>query len=130
MVRCSHESCGRKHRIWLPKTFTSPENTRTTSSSGKSDVSLHYWCVLCGCVQNISDDRPKKMGYWIDILSKIAQEYLVTQSQKRLIIKELESNEYFDDIYGITGSAQEEIFVKTIQKYCKFPENTISSFIF
>ena len=130
MVRCSHESCGREHRIWLPKTPTWPKTTRDTSSNGKSDVSLHYWCALCGCVQNMSDDRPKKMGYWINVLSKMAREYSVTQSQKRLVIKELESNDLFEDMYGTTGSAQKEVFIEAVKKYCRICESTIDSFVF
>lgn len=129
MVKCSHESCGREHRIWLPKTLTWSKTTRTTSN-GRSDVSLHYWCALCGCVQNMSDDRPKKMGYWINILSKMAREYSVTQSQKRLVIKELESNDLFEDMYGTTGSAQKEVFVEAVKKYCRLCESTIDSFVF
>jgi len=122
MVSCSHESCGREHRIWLPKNINASDDTRATSSNGKSDVSLHYWCILCGCVQNISDDRPKKIGYWMNVLSKIARECLVTQSQKRLVVKELESYECFDDMYGTTGSAQREV--------CSLCESMINSYIY
>ncbi len=130
MVKCSHESCGREHRIWLPETPNWSKTMRDTSSNGKSDVSLHYWCALCGCVQNISDDRPKKMGYWINILSKIARECSLVQSQKRLVVKELESNEFFEDMYGTTGSAQQEVFVEAVKKYCRLCESTIDSFVF
>ena len=129
MVECCNESCGREHRIWLPETIARSEG-RTTSSSGRSDVSLHYWCALCGCVQNMSDDRPKKMGYWINILSKMAREFSITQSQERLVIKELEKNKLFEDMYGTTGSAQKELFVKTAKKYLKLREETIDSFIY
>jgi len=129
MVECCHESCGREHRIWLPETIARSEG-RATSNSGRSDVSLHYWCALCGCVQNMSDDRPKKMGYWINILSKMAREFSITQSQKRLVIKELESNDLFEDMYGTTGSAQKEVFVEAVKKYCKLCESTIDSFVF
>jgi hypothetical protein len=130
MTRCSHESCSREHRIWLPKTINYLENMRSTSSSGRSDVSLHYWCVLCGNIQNISDDRSKKIGYWINILSKMTRECSLTQSQKRLIIMELESNEPFEDMYGTTGSAQRKVFVNAVKKYCNLCESTIDSFIF
>jgi hypothetical protein len=70
------------------------------------------------------------MGYWINVLSKIAQRYSVTQYQKRLVVKELESYGCFDDLYGTTGSAQKEVFVKVIKKYCSLCESTIDSFIF
>ena len=59
--KCSHVDCGREHRIWLPETIGSSDDSRA-NGTGKSDVSLHHWCMLCGCIQNISDDRPKKIG--------------------------------------------------------------------
>jgi hypothetical protein len=70
------------------------------------------------------------MGYWINVLSKIAQECLVTQSQKRLVIKELKSIDCFDDLYGTTGSAQKEVFIKAVKKHCSLCESTIDSFIY
>lgn len=130
MLKCSHDSCGREHRIWLPENINASDTMRTINSSGKSDISLHYWCILCGCVQNISDDRPKKMGYWMNILSKIARECSVTQSQKRLVVKDLEFYECFYDMYGTTGSAQREVFVRAVRRYFGLCESTIDSFIY
>jgi hypothetical protein len=127
--KCSHKNCNRDQRIWLPETMTSLEEARTASGNHRSDVLLHHWCVHCGCVQNISDDRPKKIGYWINILSQIERQRPITQCQKRLIIKSLESNEFFEDMYATTGSAQRRVFVKIVQNYCKLGEHTIDSFI-
>lgn len=130
MVVCSHESCGREQRVWLPKNINILGNIRNKGSSGTSDIAPHHWCVLCGCVKNISDDRARKMGYWINVLSKITRECLVTQYQKRLVVKELKAYECFDDMYGTIGSAQREVFVKVVKKYCSLCESTIDSFIF
>ena len=130
MTECSHINCSREQRVWLQKDSDLSKDFRKKSSTGLSDVALHHWCVLCGCVKNISDDRPKKMGYWVNIISKIERECFVAQSQKRLIIKELEKNELFEDMYGTTGSAQKELFVKTAKKYLKLREETIYSFIY
>jgi hypothetical protein len=130
MVVCSHKSCGREQRVWLPKNINVLDNIRNKSSSGTSDTALHHWCILCGCVKNISDDHARKMGYWINVLSKIARKSSVTQSQKRLVIKELESYEYFDDLYCTTGSIQREVFVRVVKKHCSLCENMIDSFIY
>jgi hypothetical protein len=130
MLKCSHENCGREYRVWLPQNIDNTNDNRKKSSSGRSDISLHYWCILCGCVKNVSDDRPKKMGYWINVLSKISQKCSVSQSQKRLVVKELDSYECFDDFYGTTGSAQKEIFVRVVKKHCGLCENLIDSFIY
>jgi len=117
-IICSHESCSREEKILLPV-----ENKRG------SEVSLHPWCIHCGLVKNISDDRPKKIGHWTNIISKISNNFSVTQCQRRLMVKELESYVEFEDFYGITGSAQEEIFIRTVRKYCNLSSNSIDSFL-
>ena len=117
-IICSHESCSREKKILLPV-----ENKRG------SDVSLHPWCVHCGLVKNISDDRPKEIGYWMNILSRASYKFSIAQCQKRLIAKELDSCKEFEDLYGITGSSQKEMFVRTVQKYCNLSINNIDSFL-
>jgi hypothetical protein len=94
-----------------------------------SEASLHPWCVRCGLIKNISDDKPKEIGYWMNILSRISYQFSIAQCQKRLIAKELDSCEEFEDLYGITGSSQKEMFVRTIQKYCSLSINDIDSFL-
>ena len=117
-MSCSHESCSHEENIWLP-----------VENSPRSEAALHPWCVHCGLVKSISDDRPKRIGYWTNIISKISNNFSVTQCQRRLMIKELESYEEFEDLYGITGSSQKEMFVRTIQKYCNLSINNIDSFL-
>jgi hypothetical protein len=130
VLKCSHESCGREQRVWLPKNIDTSKDDVKISRSCKFDISLHYWCKLCGSIKNISDDRPKKMGYWINILSKISKEYLISQSQKRLVIKELDDHDCFEDYYGTTGSAQRDVFVRVVKKHCGLYENMIDSYIY
>ena len=119
MDYCSHENCGIEERVWLPKELNSI-----------SDIALHPWCKFCGVIKNISDDRPKKIGYWINILSTLAKRFSLTQSQKHLIIKELESNKFFNDAYCINNSSQKKVFIKVVAKYCALSENTINSYIY
>ena len=116
---CNHESCSREKRIWLP----------IDHYSNGTDASLHHWCIHCGLVKNISDDRAKRMGYWMNILSKISYHFSFTQCQKRLIANELRSYDQFEDGYGTTGSAQKELFGKIVKKYCNININTIYSFV-
>jgi len=115
---CSHESCCHEDKIWLP----------LESNHASEDV-LHHWCIHCGLIKNISEDRPKKIGYWMNILSKISYHFSFAQCQKRLIAKELDSCKEFVDLYGITGSSQKEMFVRTIQKYCNLSKNNLDSFL-
>jgi len=115
---CSHRSCGTEQKIWLP-----------VRNDGKSEVVPHPWCIKCGMVKNISSDRAKKMGYWINILSYISNRFNITQAQKRLVVKELESYDGFDDAYSMRGSSQQKIFVEVVKKYLNIREETIYSFL-
>jgi len=119
MAKCSHRSCGREKRVWLP-----------TSDYFGVDVKLHPWCVHCGVVKNISDDKAHELGYWMNILSKIADRFSLKQIQKRLIAKELASHELFGDTYGITGFPQKELFKKIVKKYCNINARSIEPFIY
>ena len=115
---CSHESCKKDEKIWLPVDYNS-----------KSEANLHHWCIHCGLVKDISDDQPKKIGHWMNTLSKISHHLSFTQCQKRLIANELRTCEEFEDLYGITGSAQRNLFIKVMEKYCNINRTNIDSFI-
>lgn len=115
---CSHKSCGNEERIWLP-----------VRTDGKSEVVPHPWCIKCGMIKNISSDRAKGMGYWTNILSTISYHFNITEVQKRLVIKELESYDGFADTYSMTYSAQQRIFINVVKKYFNLTEQTIYSFL-
>jgi len=119
MTKCSHRTCGREKRVWLP-----------TNDNSSVDVKLHPWCVQCGVVKNISDDKAHEIGYWMNILSKIANRFSLKQIQKRLIAKELASHELFSDVYGITGFPQKEFFKKIVKKYSNINGHSIEPFIY
>ena len=105
MNQCCHTECGREDRVWLP-----------SLDIRYGDMEKHPWCKICGVVKNISDDRPKKIGYWMNKLSFISNKLSLKQCQKRLIAKEIESCECFQDMFGTFGSDQKKMFIKIISK--------------
>jgi len=118
MTQCDHENCGREHRIWLP-----------LATHAKADVLLHPWCINCGQIQNISEDHGKKIGYWINILSRLNAHLPISQVQKRLIVQALDDHDGFSDIYSVTLSAQKEVFISMVQYHTHYPRNSICSWI-
>lgn len=116
MTKCSHRSCGLEKQEWLPM-------------YGSKDVARHPWCVKCGQVKNITDDKTKKLGYWMNALAEIANYYSLKQVQKRVISTELANHEEFNDTYGITGSYQKELFKSILNKYYKISSKVIDSII-
>jgi len=117
MEKCSHQSCGKEYQEWLPMFDC-------------NDIVRHPWCVKCGRVKNITEDKAKKLGYWINILSKLTNHYSLKQVQKRGISIELANHEDFNDIYGITGSYQKELFKKIIKKYCIIDFKIVDSLVY
>ena len=104
MANCNHKSCGAAEKVWLPYEY-----------EGRSrGLKPHSYCIHCGVVKNISDDKAKPMGYYTNRLARMP----ITKVQMRLIVKELENTD-FDDAYFMTKSEQEKIFSSVVQKYRK-----------
>lgn len=118
MTSCEHIICGKENCIWLP---TKPDHY--------SSIERHRWCKNCGMIQNKSDDLPKKIGYWMNKLGSISYELGLTQSQKRLIAKKIESNEYFHDTFSVYGSSQKELFINIVSSYCDTSKIDFDDFI-
>ncbi len=93
----------------------------------KDVLAPHPYCCTCGLVRNIGPDRARKLGYYIEALSEIERllkhehakggRCKLTETQKRLIVKSLEKEDIFKDLYGTMASAQEDRFVEIIQEY-------------
>jgi len=112
--KCPHTS---SDCDWLPLLRKDTELT----------LSLHPYCQHCGLVRNVGPDRPRKLGYYVDKLSEL-ERYLknedekkgkdkLTEVHKRLILKEVEEEEVFNDLYGVLASTQEQKFVDIVKKY-------------
>jgi hypothetical protein len=106
MTNCIHKICGKEDRKWLPVT-----------EANNYSIEKHSWCLNCGVIKNMSDDRPHGIGYWMNLLSSISNYYKLKQCQKRLIAKEIELSENLNDKFGTYGSNQRIIFKRIIKKY-------------
>jgi len=110
MTDYKHECCGTAEKVWLPYEL----------EGRSSGLKPHSYCILCGVVRNISADRAKPMGYYMNILARLG----ITKVQIRLIAKELERVD-FDDAYFMTRSEQKEVFISVVKKHSKVREDTI-----
>jgi len=104
MRRCNHTSCGAAEKVWLPN----------ESAGQVNGLKAHPYCIHCGVVKNISSNKAKPLGYYTNVLARMP----LTKVQMRLMIKELE-NMGFEDAYSMTKSAQDNVFISIVQKYCK-----------
>ena len=117
-MKCDHEDCGSDKKVWLPINDESALMAR------------HPYCKHCGAVRNLSGDRATGIGYFTNVLSSMKRKgKIVTDSQIRLISKELIEMDDFEDKYWMRGSIQENLFIKTVKKYCNLSKACIRSFL-
>lgn len=89
----------------------------------------HPYCLNCGVIKNISSDRARRLGFYINVLARISNFYRVTEAQVRLIANELQAIEDFEDNYSMSATTQEKIFINIVKKYCNLSEGIIKSFL-
>jgi hypothetical protein len=117
IFKCEHKSCGNKEKVWLP----------FISRNVEYGLKSHSYCIHCGAVKNISTDMPRRIGYYINILSVIRKNFHISDAQARLIINELSGKDDFEDPYWTTGFAQEKMFLESLKKYCNIQEAAVQS---
>ena len=120
-MKCNHIDCGSNEKIWLPHIV------REDIHGLKS----HPYCVKCGMVKNIGSDRAKKVGYFINVISKL-EKYLkisCTSVRMRLVVKDLEKIDSFEDEYSRSKYSQEKTIIILIRKYYQIPERIIQQFL-
>lgn len=119
-MKCEHEDCGYDKRVWLQ------------INDEPAKVAKHPYCKHCGVVKNLSEDRAVRIGYFMNVLSamsKLSREKFITDSQIRLISKDLTDMDDFEDKYWMRRSIQEDLFVKIVKRYSSLSEQCIKSFL-
>ena len=118
---CDHKNCNSVENDWL----------EYVSDGKEHDLRSHPHCVYCGAIKNLdTDDKAKMIGYYINVISSMNGALKnMTKVQLRLITRELESIDGFEDRYSMTEFDQRRIFIKIVQKYCNVSEGFIASFL-
>lgn len=104
---CEHQICASNETVWFPSGF-----------QNNSDAERHVYCIQCGIIQNRSDDRPRPLGHWMNLLGFISKQVKLTKVQNHLIAKDLRSCSYLNDTFGTFGSSQRTLFLSIVSKYC------------
>lgn len=114
MTGCSHRSCGNGEKVWLPHSY-----------QGKDcGLKPHPYCVECGLIKSLSSDKPRKIGFYINIIATLGERLKVSQAQMRLVSIELQ-NAGIEDSYGMDRYQQEMLFTQIVRKYITVPEQVI-----
>ncbi len=115
---CNHVSCGNSEKVWLTHTYQGRE----------CGLKPHNYCLNCGLVMNLSSDKPRSVGYYMNVLSALSKEVKIAKIQMRLICLKMQGCK-LDDGYGLSRYQQEKIFVDIVMEYLNVPEWKVQKFL-
>ena len=118
MVSCDHKSCGSKEKVWLPYYFEGRER----------GLKPHPYCTECGLVKNLSTERPRDIGFFMNVVSALGKHYKIAQIQTRLIAQEM-AKVALNDPYGMDRQQQERLFLEIATRILNVPERAVSELL-
>ncbi len=115
---CEHRDCGSKEKVWLPYNYRGLE----------CGLKLHAFCIKCGLVKSSSSDKPRRLGYYINIVAGLSERVKITKVQMRLISMDLEK-EGIDDVYSMDKCCQETLFIEVVRRYVNISDRAIREYL-
>lgn len=118
---CIHKPVSHQDAVWLP-----PDD----KSDSHIPAQRRIFCLGCGKVKYQGSDRAKKLGFFMNLISKINDQVAkeqrrgvkhikpITEVQKRLMTREMESNEMFMDTWMSTRKHQMVLFRRILRRHC------------
>ncbi len=83
----------------------------------------HAFCVTCGKVKTLDGPRARALGFFLSGLSALKehldrdiQRFKMTQTQSRLISKDLERFGEFEDTYGLALGTQIHLYLDAVHR--------------
>ena len=118
MSGCEHQISGSKEKIWLPYYYEGRDR----------GLKPHPFCTECGLIKNLSSDRPRSIGYFMNVIAELGEHYKIAQVQTRLIAQEMEKQS-MDDRFGIDRQQQEKLFIEITTRILNVPARAVSELL-
>ena len=118
MSSCEHHISGSKDKIWLPYYYDGRDR----------GLKPHSYCTKCGLIKNLSSDRPRGLGYFMNVIMELGLHYKIAQVQTRLIAQEMEKLS-IDDRFGTDRQQQEKLFIEIITSILNVPARAVSELL-
>lgn len=115
MSGCEHKLSGSREKIWLPYYF----------EGRVRGLKPHPYCTECGLVKNLSSDKPRSIGYFMNLIADLGERHKIAKIQMRLIVLEMERLA-LDDKFGMDRQQQEDLFVDIATRILNVPEKAVS----
>ena len=118
MSGCEHQISGSKEKIWLPYYYEGRDR----------GLKPHPFCTECGLIKNLSSDRPREIGYFMNVIAELGEHYKIARVQTRLIAQEMEKQS-MDDRFGIDRQQQETLFIEITTRILNVPARAVSELL-
>lgn len=118
---CIHRPISPQDAVWLPPHDRSDNHT---------PAQKRVYCLGCGNIKYQGSDKAKRLGYFTNLIARINEMVekerkrgvkglrSITVVQKRLMVREMESDDTFSDTWSSTGKLQIARFKKLIKRHC------------
>ncbi len=114
MSACEHNLSGSREKIWLPYYFEGRER----------GLKPHPYCTECGLIKNLSSERLRSIGFFMNLIADLGQRHKIAKTQVRLIALEMERLR-LDDNFGMDRQQQEDLFVDIAVKILNVPPRSV-----
>ncbi len=114
MSGCEHKMSGSREKVWLPYYFEGRER----------GLKPHPYCIECGLIKNLSSERPRSLGYFMNLISELGSRHKIAKVQVRLIAMEMEKLQ-MDDKFGMDRKQQEDLFVDITTRILNIPPRVV-----
>lgn len=131
-MKCDHQKCHPSDRLWIPS-HVDEEGMESEK------IKPHYFCVHCGEVEYKGAEKARDFGYFSNVLGDIKR-YFENESKKgsntkltstilRLIMKELQTIDDFNDKFSKPFIIQKQEFIRILRKFFpSYPASFFNSF--
>jgi hypothetical protein len=109
---------GSSEKVWLPYYFEGRER----------GLKPHPYCIECGLIKNLSSEKPRSIGYFMNIIANLGNHYKVAKIQTRLIALEME-RQAIDDKFGMDRMQQEDLFVEIVTRILNIPARAVYEYM-
>ena len=114
MSGCEHKISGSREKVWLPYYFEGRER----------GLKPHPYCTECGLIKNLSSEKPRSLGYFMNLIAELGTRYKIAKVQVRLIALEIEKQQ-MDDKFGMDRGQQEDLFVEITTRILNIPPRVV-----
>jgi len=115
MSNCEHKKIsGCREKIWLPYYYKGRDR----------GLKPHSFCTDCGLIKNLSSDRPRGIGFYMNVLAELGKHYKIAKVQTRLIALEMQK-QALDDKFGMDRQQQEVLFVEITARILNVPRRAV-----